>query len=179
MSKEVNSMNVGLLVLRLVVGGLFAGHGAQKLFGWFGGHGPGGTASFFGQVGFAPAFPLAILAGSAELTGGLLLAGGLALPIATLLIVAVMVAAIAAVHWRNGLWVTNNGFEYPLVMATVAFALAAVGPGSWSLDHIVGIDWHGTAWALAAVVAGALGGLASRALAPTRRGGREPVAHSA
>jgi hypothetical protein len=69
-------MNVALLVLRVIVGGLFVGHGCQKLLGWFGGHGPRGTASFFGGVGLAPALPLALLAGAAELVGGLLLGGG-------------------------------------------------------------------------------------------------------
>lgn len=163
-------MNVALLVLRVIVGGLFACHGSQKLFGWFGGSGAKGTASFFESVGLAPALPLALLAGTAELAGGLLLGLGLFVPVAALLLVGVMTTAIAAVHWRNGLWVTNGGFEYPLVMAAVAFAVAALGPGSISLDHALGVDWAGLEWALGAAAVGGLGGLIVFGLARFARG---------
>jgi putative oxidoreductase len=152
-------MNVALLVLRVIVGGLFVGHGSQKLFGWFGGGGPKGTASFFESVGLTPALPFALLAGTAELAGGLLLGFGLFVPVAALLLVGVMTTAIAAVHWKNGLWVTADGLEYPLVMATVAFAVAALGPGSISLDDAFGIDWAGLKWAVGAAAGGGLGGL--------------------
>jgi putative oxidoreductase len=174
-------MNIALLVLRVVVGGLLAGHGLQKLFGWFGGGGPKGTAAFFEGVGLKPALPLVVAAGSAELAGGLLLGLGLALPLAALLIVAVMTTATVAVHWKNGLWVSNGGFEYPLVLAAVAFALAALGPGTISLDDWVGIEWSGLEWAVGAVVAGAIGGLASYALGRFVGRGRrhEPLAHAA
>src|SRR6266487_157918 len=121
-------MNVALLVLRVVVGALFAGHGSQKLFGWFGGHGLKGTASFFENTGIAPGMPLAFLAGLAELTGGLMLGFGLFVPLAALLLAAVMATAIAAVHWKNGIWATDGGLEFPLVMATAAFTTAAIGP---------------------------------------------------
>lgn len=170
-------MNVALLVLRVIVGGLFVGHGSQKLFGWFGGHGPKGTASFFDGVGLAPALPLALLAGTAELAGGLLLGLGLFVPVAALLLVGVMTTAVAAVHWKNGLWVTAGGLEYPLVLAAVAFAVAAIGPGSISLDHAFGIDWAGLKWAVGAVVCGGLGGLIAFALGRFAR--REPQAHAA
>ena len=157
-------MNVALLALRVIVGGLFAGHGSQKLFGWFGGHGVSGTASFFETLELSPARPLVLLAGAAELLGGVLLAVGLFIPVAGLLLVGVMVTAIAAAHWKNGLWVTNGGFEYPLVLAAVAFAVAALGPGSISLDHAFGIHWSGIRWAIAASLAGGLGGLCGFAL---------------
>jgi putative oxidoreductase len=90
-------MTTALLILRLVIGGLFAGHGAQKLFGWFGGHGPRNTGGFFESIGFRPGTPFAVLAGAAELTGGLLLAAGLLTPVAALLFAAVLASAIAAV----------------------------------------------------------------------------------
>ncbi|MGZ3329850.1 MAG: DoxX family protein [Xanthobacteraceae bacterium] len=174
-------MNVALLVLRVIVGGLFVGHGSQKLFGWFGGHGPKGTASFFESLGLAPALPFALLAGTAELAGGSLLGFGLFVPVAALLLVGVMTTAIASVHWKNGLWVTAGGLEYPLVLAAVAFAIATLGPGSISLDHAFGIDWDGLKWAAGAAAIGCLGGLIVVALGhfagrPTRR---EPQAHTA
>ena len=158
-------MSVALLILRVIVGGLFVGHGCQKLLGWFGGHGPKGTASFFEGVGLRPALPLALLAGTAELAGGLLLGFGLFVPLAALLLVGVMTTAVAAVHGKNGLWVTNGGFEYPLVLVAVAFAVAALGAGSISLDHVFGIEWAGVRWAVAAAILGVLGGLAAFALA--------------
>jgi putative oxidoreductase len=160
-------VNVALLVLRLVVGGLFFGHGAQKLFGWFGGHGLAGTSGFFEKIGLRPGRPFALLAAVAEAGGGLLLAFGLFVPAAAALLVGVMVSAIAAVHWRNGLWNTNGGIEFPLVLGAVAFAVAAIGAGRYSLDAALGIDWHGLWWALGAVGIGAVGGVAS--LVPGRR----------
>jgi putative oxidoreductase len=174
-------MNVALLVLRVVVGGLFIGHGSQKLFGWFGGHGPTGTASFFENLGLRPALPFALLAGTAELAGGLLLGFGLFVPVAALLLVAVMTTATAAVHWKNGLWVTAGGFEYPLVLGSVAFAVAALGPGSISLDNAFGIDWSGLGLAVAAALIGCLGGLIVVALGrlARRTTRRRPQAHTA
>jgi putative oxidoreductase len=164
---DTGGMNIAVLILRLVVGGLFAGHGSQKLFGWFGGHGPRNTGGFFESIGFRPGYPFALLAGAAELTGGLLLAGGLFVPAAALILAGVMSSAIAAVHWSRGLWNQDGGLEFPLVMATVAFAFAAIGPGRFSLDNAFGIDWHGLWWALGGVALGALGGLLT--LLPGRR----------
>lgn len=157
-------MNVALLVLRIVVGALFVGHGAQKLFGWFRGAGPKQTASFFESVGFAPALPLAIAAGAAELVGGALLAFGLFLPAAEALLTAVMVAATASVHWRNGLWSQNGGYELPLVMVAAVFALTALGPGTISLENAFGVEWSGLGWAIAALAVGAIAGYGSWAL---------------
>jgi putative oxidoreductase len=154
-------VNTALLVLRLVVGLLFGGHGSQKLFGWFGGHGLRGTAGFFEQLGFRPGLPFAALAGVSEVSGGLLLAGGLLVPVAAALLCGVMATAIAAVHWQKGIWNQNGGIEFPLVMATVPFAIAAIGPGRLSLDRVFGIGWHGLWWALGAAGLGALGGLVS------------------
>jgi putative oxidoreductase len=168
-------MNTALLILRLVVGGLFAGHGAQKLFGWFGGHGPRSTGGFFESIGFRPGMPFAVLAGAAELSAGLLLAAGLFTPVAALLFAAVLASAIAAVHWVKGLWNQDGGIEFPLVLVAVAFAVAATGPGRLSLDNAFGLDWHGLWWAVGAVVIGALGGLASRL--PGRRRPAQPERH--
>jgi len=160
-------MTVGLLVLRALVGTLFAGHGSQKLFGWFGGGGLRESGKFFEKLGFRPGLAFAALAGLGELVGGLLLAFGLFVPVAALLVAGVMASAIAAVHWKRGLWNQNGGLEFPLVLATVGFAVAAIGPGRLSLDNVFGIDWHGIWWALGAVGLGTVGGLLS--LLPGRK----------
>jgi putative oxidoreductase len=156
-------MALGLLVLRIVVGALFVGHGAQKLFGFFGGHGLDGTGAFFESLGLRPGRMMALAAGLAELTGGALFALGLLTPLAATLLIAVMVTAIATVHGRNGVWVTNGGFEYNLVLAAVPFAVASIGAGKWSLDHVLGLHVAGAKWALTALVLGVIGGLASAA----------------
>ncbi|SOF02226.1 putative oxidoreductase [Streptomyces sp. OV198] len=107
-------MTVGLFLVRVVVGMLLIGHAAQKLFGWFGGHGLTGTGAFFDGIGYRPGRRLALLAGLAELTGGLLLALGLLTPLAAAIIVGTMIAA-ASTHMRNGLWVQNGGEVTPVV----------------------------------------------------------------
>src|SRR5579875_4093704 len=102
-------MNVALLILRLVVGVLFMGHGAQKLFGLFGGHGLAGTAAWLQGLGLRPARLWAIVAGVCEFGGGLLFALGLITPIAALALLAVMLTAVVTVHWAKGLWATKGG----------------------------------------------------------------------
>jgi putative oxidoreductase len=150
-------MNLALLVLRVVVGALFVGHGAQKLFGSFGGHGPDGTGAFFESTGMTRGRELAVLAGASELIGGLLFALGLLTPPAAALLSAVMLTAIWQVHRHNGLWITENGFEYNLVMLAVLFAVTAAGAGEWSLDDVLGLDLAGAGWALAQLAAAIVG----------------------
>src|SRR4051794_3978612 len=116
-------MELGFFILRIAVGALLAGHGAQKLYGYFGGHRIDGTAAFFEQIGLRPGRRHAMAAGYAETTAGFLLILGLLTPLAAVLVTAVMVAAIITVHAENGIWVTENGFEYNLVLIAVAFAL--------------------------------------------------------
>ncbi len=157
-------MDLGLLVLRTVVGLLFAGHGAQKLFGAFGGSGVEGTAGFFEGLGLRPSRAQAVGSGLAELGGGLLFAVGLLTPLAAALIAAVMTAAVVSVHARNGIWSKDGGFEYNLVLVAAAFAVTAVGPGSWSLDAVLDLDASGVGWALAGLGAGLLGGLGAVAV---------------
>ena len=154
-------MDLALLVLRLVVGLLFVGHGAQKLFGAFGGGGLDGTAGMFDNIGLRPGWLHARAAGTAEFAGGALLALGLFTPFAAAVLIAVMTTAVITVHGPNGIWNTNRGYEFNLVMAAVVFALAGVGAGAWSLDNAFGFDLHGTIWALAALAAGVIGGAAS------------------
>jgi|tagenome__1003787_1003787.scaffolds.fasta_scaffold20498053_2 putative oxidoreductase len=152
-------MDLALLILRLVVGLLFVGHGAQKLFGIWGGHGLAGTAGFFDAIGLRPGRMHAPAAGAAELGGGALIALGLLTPVGSALVIAVMVAAALTVHITNGLWATENGIELTLVYAATAFALAGVGPGAWSLDNAFGLDMAGTGWALGALGLGIIGGV--------------------
>jgi putative oxidoreductase len=152
-------MDLGLLALHVFVGLLFMGHGAQKLFGLFGGHGVGKTAGFMESVGLRPGRIHAILGGSAEFFGGLLLALGLLVPVAAAVLIATMVTAALTAHRGKGIWATNSGIELPLVYGLIAFALAGVGAGEVSLDAALGLDLAGTGWALAALGAGVVGGL--------------------
>jgi putative oxidoreductase len=158
-------MKIGRLLLRMVVGGLFVGHGTQKLFGWFGGAGLDTTAQGFEHLGLRPGKPNAIAAGAAEAGGGALLALGLETPFAASVLTATMLTAIHRVHAKNGPWVTNGGYEYNLVLIAAALALAEVGPGPLSLDAARGRERSGSHWALAALAAGAVGALGSHALA--------------
>jgi len=151
-------MDLALLVLRLVVGLFFVGHGAQKLWGSFGGHGPQGTGQFFESLGIRPGLRNALAAGWSEVTGGALLALGLFSPLGALLIISVMTVAIITVHGKNGPWATASGYEYNAVLIASSFLLAA-NPGDWSLDAALGLGAiHGTAFALAALVLGVAGG---------------------
>lgn len=126
-------MSFGLLIIRLVVGLTFAGHGSQKMFGWFGGYGLKGTGGWLESIGIKPGVGMAFLAALAEIIGGLLFAAGLWLPIGALLIVLTMLVAIFTVHGKNGYWVTQNGFEYNLILIAVAIGIALVGPGAYSI----------------------------------------------
>ncbi|WP_141433207.1 DoxX family protein [Bacillus sp. 03113] len=130
-------LDLGLLIIRLVIGLLFIGHGAQKLFGWFGGYGLKGTGGWFESIGMKPGFAVALLAGLSELIGGILFAAGLLTPIGGLLIAATMVIAIAKVHGANGLWATSNGYEYNLTLLAVAIGIALVGPGKYAIDALL------------------------------------------
>ncbi|HKC40510.1 MAG TPA: DoxX family protein [Gemmatimonadales bacterium] len=151
-------MSIGLLILRLVVGLALAGHGTQKLFGWFGGYGLNGTAGFLEQLGFIPGRRNALFAGLAETAGGLLLALGLATPVAAAMIVAVMMVAAVSVHLKHGFFAHNQGYEYTLVLAIAALTIAFTGPGPISLDALLGLPDTGVAWGLGALAVGLGGG---------------------
>jgi putative oxidoreductase len=127
-------MDLGLLMIRLVIGVLFIGHGAQKLFGWFGGYGLKGTGGWFDSIGMKPGVTMALIAGLSELIGGSLFALGLLTPLAGILIAGTMAMAIMKVHAANGLWATANGYEYNLTLLAVAIGIALIGPGRYALD---------------------------------------------
>jgi putative oxidoreductase len=129
--------SIGLLLIRLVFGLTFAGHGAQKLFGWFGGHGLQGTAGWMESIGLKPGKAMAFAAGASELAGGILFALGLWIPLAALLMVVSMMVAIVKVHGPNGYWITQNGYEYNLAIIVLAIGVALIGPGQYALDTIL------------------------------------------
>jgi len=165
-------MALGLLIIRLAVGLTLAAHGAQKLFGMFGGPGLTGTAGFLETMGFRPGKPLALLAGAGELAGGLALALGLFTPFAAAIVVATMIVAVLAVHVEKGFFAQNGGYEFALLMALSAIGVAFAGPGPFSLDAALGLSLAGNWWGIIAVglgVIGALPPLLARAVAARRR----------
>ena len=158
-------MKLGLTFLRVVIGVLFFGHGTQKLYGWFGGHGIEGTAGFFESLGLRPGRRHATAAGAAEAGGGALVALGFLTPAAAATLIGVMSTAVEKVHLKNGPWVSNGGYEYNLVLIAALVTLVDEGAGPLSLDHLRGHDEHGLGWAAAALAAGAAGSAAVVALA--------------
>jgi len=133
-------MDAALLIARLILGLALAAHGAQKLFGWFGGGGLKGTSGFFEGMGWRPGALFAFAAGAGEFGGGLLTAAGLLSPIGPALIMIVMLNAVFAVHWKNGFFAMANGVELPLMNIAGALAIAFGGPGAYSLDALVNFD---------------------------------------
>lgn len=153
-------MTLGLLLLRVVVGLTLAAHGSQKLFGAFGGGGIRGTGAFFEQhLRFRPGHVHATMAGLTEFGAGLALVLGFLTPVAGAAVVGVMLVAAAAAHRPNGFFITNGGYEYNLVLATVGATLAFVGPGRLSIDRALGWDLYGTVWGFVATLFGVVVGL--------------------
>ena len=153
-------MGLFRFLARVTIGLLFVGHGTQKLFGWFGGHGPEGTAQFFDSLGLKPGGRNAVLAGLSEAGGGALFAAGAATPLAAAAVSGSMITAIKTTHWEKGVWMTSGGYEYNLVLLASVFGLTENGPGRWSVDGMLGRERWGTRWALAALAAGAAGSAA-------------------
>jgi putative oxidoreductase len=156
-------MNTALLVLRIIPGLLLMGHGLQKLVPptysppllHAAGHRSAGAG--FESLGIRPGVAAAILAGSAELVGGFSLAAGLLTPVGTILVAAVTITAILKVHFSNGIWAAEGGFEFPLVLLTVGFVVTALGPGSLSVDSWLGIDnWAGIGWTISPAASSAI-----------------------
>jgi putative oxidoreductase len=167
-------MGIGLLILRVVVGLTLAAHGAQKLFGWFGGPGLKKTASALEGLGFVPGLRNAVMAGLTEAAGGLLLALGLATPAAAALVFAVMVVAGVSAHLKQGFFVQNRGYEYTLMLGVAGLSAAFTGPGPLSLDRLLGLSFAGARWGVAAFVAGLAGAafqLATRRRPAPQKGG--------
>jgi putative oxidoreductase len=167
-SQNAAALSVGLLVARLVFGVVMSAHGAQKLFGWFGGYGLTVTGGFFEQLGFRPGRVFVAIASATEIVAGLLIAFGLLGPVGPALMLSVMIVAAVAGHWANGFFATSNGIELPLLYASVAVVLALTGPGLLSLDAMLGLEalWS-PAFAAVAIAVGVIGGIGN--LAARRR----------
>jgi putative oxidoreductase len=178
--EQAMSGDLGLLILR-VVGLIVAAHGAQKLFGWFGGPGLKGTSGWLASIRMRPAPFWALMAGLAEFGGGLLLALGLFTPIGVAGIFAAMLMAIVSVHWPK-FWATEGGFEYPLVLLVSGLAIGIAGPGRFSLDSALGISLPAPSTLIVVLVLSTLGvvtALATREpVHDTATGGQTSPAHS-
>jgi putative oxidoreductase len=137
--KNLSTTTTGLdtLHLRVGAGAIFAAHGAQKLFGWFGGYGLEGTAGWMTSIGLEPGLLMAAMAGSAEFFGGLLLIVGLLVRPAALILAITMIVAIATVHLQNGLFMENNGYEFGLALLAISVGLVFRGAGSLSADRLL------------------------------------------
>jgi putative oxidoreductase len=170
----MDGLDTGLLLLRLLIGLTLAAHGAQKCFGMFKGGGIAGTGNWLASIGFHPARRQAILAGGTELLGGLALAFGILTPLAAAAIIGVMAVAAVAGHPGKGFFVTRGGWEYCLVLAGAAAAVAFTGPGDLSFDHAAGFAGGGNLWGLFAVTLGVAGAAAQLATRRTEVDLREP-----
>lgn len=148
-------MDLAMLILRVVLGLTMAAHGAQKLFGWFKGPGMAGTVGMCQGMGLRQPEVHARLLVLAELGGGLLLAFGLLTPFGAAGVIGSMAAAIATVHWSKGFFSSNGGYEFNLLIATSALAVAIAGPGRISIDSALGLSLNGALWGLAALAIGA------------------------
>jgi putative oxidoreductase len=158
MTGKDEGMDLGRLIARTVIGGLFVGHGTQKLFGWFGGPGLEGTGQMMDKLEMRPPRHHALAASVAETAGGALVALGAALPLAAAVLNGSMFTAVSKVHLDKGPWNTSGGYEYNLVLIAALTALVEAGPGRPSVD---GDRLKGTGWALAALAAGAAGSAAA------------------
>lgn len=151
-------MAYGLLLLRVVIGGIFFAHGAQKLFGWWEGPGLGGVRGWLGGIGFRMPAAMALVLALSE-SSGALFALGLFTPFVAVLLTSTMFVAIATTHWKNGFFVGKGGYEFNLSLIAAVVAVATIGPGRFSLDRAFGWDDNlsGLWWGVGVVVVAALG----------------------
>lgn len=179
-------MRIGRFLLRLLIGGLFFGHGTQKLFGWFNGPGLDGATGMMAGLKLEPARQNAVMASATEATGGLMIATGTLTPVAAAALIGTMITAIRTVLFRNGLWNVKGGYEFNLVLIASLMYLAETGPGCPSVDRMAGLDCGHRSRGLLALAAGAAGstlvierGRRLAAAAETNAAATDTVAESA
>jgi putative oxidoreductase len=160
-------MKLGLTIFRVILGGTMFAHGAQKLFGWFGGYGLEATGQAFEGMGLRPGKRTALVAGASEVGGGAMLATGFLTPLGSAATIGVMSQAVRTIHWEKGFFVTEGGYEYNLALVAGAFLLADVGPGPVSLDRALGTEKTGLLVALATLGAGLAGPKLLERLSPS------------
>jgi putative oxidoreductase len=153
-------MDTGILIIRMFFGLAMAGHGAQKLLGWFGGYGIKGTGGFFESLGFRPGAAFATAAGLSEMGGGLLVTVGLFTPFGAAAIVSAMLVAMVSVHLKNGFFAAGNGIEMPFLYAVAALGMALTGGGAISLDRLLGLDFLTEPYMVTMLLVLAIGGAA-------------------
>lgn len=147
-------MGIGRLLLRLVIGGIFIGHGLQKLTGAFGGGGLAGTEKMMAATRMYPVGPNALAAALAETVGGAAIVAGAGMPAATAAVTSAMATAVRKVHRKNGFWNSDGGYEYNLALVAATTALTIDGPGPLSVDALVGKHRWGVFWGLLGLGAG-------------------------
>ena len=165
--------DLAALVLRVVLGGLMTGHGAQKLFGWWGGYGLEGTGAWLESMGLRPGRPWAILAGTSEFGGGVLSLLGLLNPLGPIGVIGAMATATRKAHWGKPIWVTEGGPELPVTNIAIATALMLAGPGKFSLDRALGIRLPRWIGLLALVAISTAVAFAAKMEPPTQEGAEQ------
>ncbi len=170
-------MDTGILIIRLFFGLAIASHGAQKLFGWFGGYGLKGTGGFFESLGFRPGAAFAAAAGLSEMGGGLLIALGLFTPVGAVAVLSAMMVAMVSVHLKNGFFASNNGVELPSLFAVASLGLVFTGGGAFSLDRLLGLSFLGHPYIVTGLLVLAFAGAAAT-LSMRRRPAGSTVLHN-
>ena len=150
-------MRYGRLIARLIIGAIFVGHGTQKWFGWFDGPGLRGASKMMNSLSMRPARENAIAASASETIGGAMIVAGAFTPAAASTLIATMITAIRKVHFKNGFWAADKGYEFNLALIAGLLVLVDGGPGRLSVDRALGIECTGSRWALATLAAGAVG----------------------
>jgi putative oxidoreductase len=158
-------MDTGIFIIRVFFGLAMAAHGAQKLFGWFGGYGIKATGGFFESIGFRPGAAFATAAALSEMGGGLLITIGLFTPFGAAAVLSAMLVAMASVHLKNGFFAAGNGIELPFLYAVAALGIGLTGSGAISLDSMLGLNFLAAAYVVTGLpVLAVLGAVATLGL---------------